>query len=87
VHLIFDDSRARLSPEKGGLGYQGAWTTLEGAHKTVQDFKLGALRSSQVSDAADAGFGLAQAQVGVGKMSEKVVQTVGVDPLQVLSSN
>ncbi|KAJ7274971.1 hypothetical protein C8J57DRAFT_1224522 [Mycena rebaudengoi] len=87
VHLIFDDSRARLSPEKGGLGYQGAWTTLEGVHKTVQDFKLGMLRSPQVSDAADAGFGLAQAQVGVGKMSEKVAETVGIDPLQVLSSN
>ena len=35
VHLIFDDQRARLEPEKGGLGYQGAWTTLEALHKTV----------------------------------------------------
>ncbi|KAJ7770456.1 3-beta hydroxysteroid dehydrogenase/isomerase family-domain-containing protein [Mycena metata] len=39
VHLIFDDSRARLPPEKGGLGYKGAWTTLEAAHKTVDDHK------------------------------------------------
>ena len=41
VHLIFDDSRARLSPEKGGLGYVGAWTTMEGLHKTFQEHKSG----------------------------------------------
>ncbi|KAJ7039742.1 NAD-P-binding protein [Mycena alexandri] len=39
VHLIFDDSRARLPPAKGGLGYKGAWTTLEAAHKTVDEHK------------------------------------------------
>jgi len=37
VHLIFNDQRARLEPEKGGLGYQGAWTTLEALHKTVAE--------------------------------------------------
>ena len=41
VHLVVDDSRARLSPEKGGLGYVGAWTTSEGLHKTVQEYKNG----------------------------------------------
>ncbi|KAF8882157.1 hypothetical protein CPB84DRAFT_1817152 [Gymnopilus junonius] len=41
VHLIFDDSRARLTPEKGGLGYTGAWTTVEGLHKTVEEHKSG----------------------------------------------
>jgi hypothetical protein len=40
VHLIFDDSRARLPPEKGGLGYKGAWTTLEAVHKTVAAYKI-----------------------------------------------
>ena len=35
IHLIFDDSRARLPPEKGGLGYAGPVTTLEGTCKTV----------------------------------------------------
>jgi nucleoside-diphosphate-sugar epimerase len=39
VHTIFDDSRARLPPEKGGLGYKGICTTLEGAHLTVDAFK------------------------------------------------
>ena len=37
VHLIFDDSRARLPPEKGGLGYNGPFTTLEGICKTVAE--------------------------------------------------
>lgn len=35
--MVFDDSRARLEPKKGGLGYRGAWTTLEALHKTVQE--------------------------------------------------
>ncbi|THU85844.1 hypothetical protein K435DRAFT_378558 [Dendrothele bispora CBS 962.96] len=37
THLIFDDSRARLPPSKGGLGYKGGWTTLEGLHKTAEE--------------------------------------------------
>ena len=39
VHLIFDDSRARLAPEKGGLGYSGACNTMEGIHLTVDYYK------------------------------------------------
>ncbi|KIL62261.1 hypothetical protein M378DRAFT_187369 [Amanita muscaria Koide BX008] len=41
VHLIFDDSRARLPPEKGGLGYRGAWSTLQGLHETFRGVTLG----------------------------------------------
>jgi hypothetical protein len=42
VHLIFDDSRARLPPEKGGLGYHGPFTTLEGLCRTAEEhFKAG----------------------------------------------
>jgi len=42
VHLIFDDSRARLPPEKGGLGYNGPFTSLEGLCRTVEEhFKAG----------------------------------------------
>lgn len=37
THVVLDDSRARLSPAKGGLGYNGSWTTLEGLHKTLQE--------------------------------------------------
>ncbi|KAJ7432891.1 3-beta hydroxysteroid dehydrogenase/isomerase family-domain-containing protein [Mycena galericulata] len=43
AHLILDDSRARLPPEKGGLGYIGAWTTVEGLYKTVELRKRAAL--------------------------------------------
>ena len=42
VHVVLDDSRARLPPEKGGLGYIDAWTTMEGLYKTIQDYKSGA---------------------------------------------
>ena len=38
IHLICDDSRARLPPHKGGLGYEGSWTTLEGFHTTVEEY-------------------------------------------------
>ena len=38
VHLIYDDSRARLPPTKGGLGYYGPHTTLEGICKTVDEY-------------------------------------------------
>ncbi|KAF8621229.1 hypothetical protein AX15_007945 [Amanita polypyramis BW_CC] len=41
VHLIFDDSRARLPPEEGGLGYRGVWTTIQGVHKTYDEHKKG----------------------------------------------
>lgn len=39
VHYIIDDSRARLSPEQGGLGSKGVWTTLQGFLRTWQDFE------------------------------------------------
>ncbi|KAF7289853.1 3-beta hydroxysteroid dehydrogenase isomerase family [Mycena indigotica] len=74
VHLIFDDSRARLPPEKGGLGYKGGWTTFEGLHKTVDEHKRGPLRSEQRSDVAgiSLGFGLGKAQRGVSKVNETI---------------
>ncbi|KAI0073644.1 NAD-P-binding protein [Panus rudis PR-1116 ss-1] len=39
IHLIFDDSRARLPPAKGGLGYAEARTTLEGVCNTVYQWQ------------------------------------------------
>ncbi|OCH93928.1 NAD(P)-binding protein [Obba rivulosa] len=38
IHLVFDDSRARLPPEKGGLGYTSC-TTMEGICKVVLEHK------------------------------------------------
>jgi nucleoside-diphosphate-sugar epimerase len=88
VHLIFDDSRARLPPEKGGLGYKGAWTTLQGLHKTFEEHQSGVGRSGRRSDIAgiSLGFGLGKAQRGVAKASEKVVDGLGVDPVKILST-
>ncbi|KZV80891.1 NAD(P)-binding protein [Exidia glandulosa HHB12029] len=30
LHLVFDDSRARKSPEEGGIGYRAPFTTMQG---------------------------------------------------------
>ena len=88
VHLIFDDSRARLPPEKGGLGYKGAWTTLEGIYKTVQEHQNGVGRSGRRSDLAgiSLGFGLGKAQRAVARANEKVVDGLGVDPVKMMST-
>ena len=56
VHVIVDDSRARLPPAKGGLGYTGTWTTLEGLHRTVEEHKSGLGRSDSRSDSAGVSF-------------------------------
>lgn len=39
AHLIWDDSRARASPENGGLGYEPRWTTLSALCKLVEEHK------------------------------------------------
>lgn len=56
VHLIVDDSRARLSPDKGGLGYEGSWTSTEGLYRTIDEYRSGVGLSDKRS--SDAGFGL-----------------------------
>ncbi|KAH9477846.1 3beta-hydroxysteroid-dehydrogenase/decarboxylase isoform 1 [Psilocybe cubensis] len=58
VHLIFDDSRARLPPEKGGLGYTGTWTTIEGLHKTAREHKETALREGPRGSGSEVDIGL-----------------------------
>ena len=37
-YFIFDDSRARLPPKQGGLGYTGTFTTIEGALRTLEEY-------------------------------------------------
>ncbi|KAG5335976.1 hypothetical protein C0989_012460 [Termitomyces sp. Mn162] len=82
VHLIFDDSRARLPPEKGGLGYQGLWTTFEGLYKTVQEHRSGVGRSGRRSDLAgiSLGLGLGRAQKAVVEVNDKVMDGIGLTP-------
>ncbi|KAJ3980080.1 NAD-P-binding protein [Lentinula detonsa] len=88
VHLIFDDSRARLEPEMGGLGYKSRHTTIGGLWKTwdahgkeIERWEQGKLNRSDnhirsdgagVSFGFSWGFGLVRAQRGVGKVVEKV---------------
>jgi len=88
VHLVFDDSRARLSPEKGGLGYKGAWTTMEGLVKTVEEHRSGVGQSGRRSDLAgiSLGFGMGKAQRAVASVNKKAVDKLGVDPLKILST-
>lgn len=56
-HVVVDDSRARLEPEDGGLGYKGVWTTREGLVKTYNEHKEGKGRSEARSDVAGVSFG------------------------------
>ncbi|KAG6831436.1 hypothetical protein H0H92_010649 [Tricholoma furcatifolium] len=88
VHLIFDDSRARLPPEKGGLGYQGVWNTFEGLYKTVDEHRSGVGRTGRRSDLAgiSLGFGLGKAQKAVAEANDVVVDGLGVDPVKMLST-
>ncbi|KAG6821113.1 hypothetical protein H0H93_006452 [Arthromyces matolae] len=88
VHLIFDDSRARLAPEKGGLGYKGVWTTFEGLYKTLEEHKSGIGRTGRRSDLAgiSLGFGVGKAQKAVAEVNDKVVDGLGLDPVNILSA-
>ena len=91
VHLIFDDSRARLSPEKGGLGYVGAWTTMEGLHKTFQEHKSGVGRSDARSDSAGVNLNFScrrnkrGKKKGNMKMREQTGQMMTVAPVEVVN--
>jgi hypothetical protein len=46
VHYKVDDSRARLSPAEGGLGYNAPWTTLEGVCQVVIDDAAAGVREA-----------------------------------------
>ena len=93
VHLVFDDSRARLSPEKGGLGYVGAWTTSEGLHKTFREHKNGLGRSAARSDLAGVSLSFscrrkkkAKKSMGNLKIEDKVGQTIAVSPVEIINA-
>ena len=57
IHLIFDDSRARLPPTKGGLGYYGPYTTLEGLCKTADEYLKSDRKGEERSKLGGVGFG------------------------------
>ena len=74
LHLIFDDSRARLAPEKGGLGYHGAFTTLEGLCKTVEEHQKaeGKGEPRSLSGGVSFGWGQLRAERAVERAGEKL---------------
>jgi len=84
VHLIFDDSRARAPPEKGGLGYDGSVTTMEGVCKVILEHQKEGGKGSQRVIAGHQeighGFALARAEKGVEDIIEKVGNGIGVPP-------
>ncbi|KZT41614.1 NAD(P)-binding protein, partial [Sistotremastrum suecicum HHB10207 ss-3] len=75
VHLLFDDSRAKLSPSAGGLGYNPPFTTMTGLCKLCHDYLHGARKPEERQAAGGGvslGFGLPKAERGVEKVAEKL---------------
>lgn len=87
VHLIFDDSRARLPPEKGGLGYNGPFTTLEGLCKTAEEhFKAGA-KGEERSQSGGVSFGFwrfRKAPKEMSKVEKTISERLHVEAVDVL---
>ena len=79
VHLVWDDSRARAPPEKGGLGYNGHVTTLQGMCKVVVEHKKHGDKSQKRIIAGhhtpDHHFDLTRAEKSVEEVIEKLVET------------
>ncbi|KAI8986719.1 NAD-P-binding protein [Trametes punicea] len=80
IHLIFDDSRARAPPEKGGLGYNGRVTTIQGVCKAVfeQERPGGSAEQGVIAghQTPGHGFALTRAEKGV----EEVIEKLGASP-------
>lgn len=72
VHLVFDDSRARLLPEKGGLGYKGALNTVEGMCRLVDGHGKGNGGGPR-SESGGFGLGFLKAQRGLGEVWTSLV--------------
>ncbi|VDB95581.1 unnamed protein product [Peniophora sp. CBMAI 1063] len=82
IHLVFDDSRARLPQSKGGLGYEPLWSTREGLCKLVDEHvKSGGQgeERSRAGGGVSLGFASSKAQRSVGRVVEKV------DPIGVVN--
>lgn len=81
VNLIFDDSRARLPIEKGGLGYCGPYKTLEGLCKTVEEHHKAGKRGEERSLYGGVSFGWGQVR------AERAVEDAShnLDPTRVMN--
>ncbi|KAF9235777.1 hypothetical protein BU15DRAFT_89438 [Melanogaster broomeanus] len=81
VHVIFDDSRARLSPGQGGLGYNGPYTTLQGLCKTAEEHhKSEKYGEEHARNGGGVSFGFSlRTRVGVKKVQKKVSEQLHVE--------
>lgn len=71
VHLLFDDSRARAPPEKGGLGYDGSITTLQGVCKVWLEYCRSGIPRRPLASAPDVESDPARAGRAVGEVVDK----------------
>jgi len=75
VHLLLDDSRARLPAKDGGLDYHAPFTTLQGICKVVREHELneGHVEGRQANGGGGIGFGfgLTKAERAVERAAEK----------------
>ena len=87
VHLIFDDSRARLPPSKGGLGYTGPYTTLQGICKTVDAHFKADRAGEERSQAGGVGldFKSWMKSSGTDKIHKNVSEQLHVEAVTVLN--
>ena len=87
VHLIFDDSRARLPPSKGGLGYTGPYTTLQGICKTVDAHFKADRAGEERSHAGGVGldFKFWMKSSGTDKIHKNISEQMHVEAVTVLN--
>jgi len=88
VHLICDDSRARLPPEKGGLGYNGPFTTLEGICRTAEEHLKSGGMEEERSHSGGVSFGfrrISKTPKEMSKMEKTVGERLHVEAVDVLS--
>jgi hypothetical protein len=90
VHLIFDDSRARLPPEKGGLGYNGPFTTLEGLCRTVEEHLKAGENGEERSYSGGVSFNFfrfrksPKEKIQMSKMEKRVSERLHVEAVDML---
>ncbi|KAI0064910.1 NAD-P-binding protein [Artomyces pyxidatus] len=81
VHLVWDDARARVPPEQGGLGYAPPWTTVAGLCKLVEEHERAGGKAEARSLGGGISLGFAANRAGKGV--ERVIEGLALDPTAV----
>ena len=85
VHLIFDDARARLAPAKGGLGYYGPYTTLEGICKTADEYFKSDRKGEERSLSGGVGFGFGFMKSKGSQIGKEVSERLDINAVTTLN--